>query len=671
MSRQVGRWAVAASVAFGVIAGAGAAGANPMVMYYRWHDDPTDVDGGHLRYCDWNLVSNTTPPSFDCVPNILINSDPGDGMDSPIYEIPDPFGGIGSTDLDGDGLSEFVALTRDNAFGAYVVGGKLVQYNQSFADYKLSVPFPVLDDFISPHLDAVGFGVGRMDTDPYLDMVVAHTTDGTDLRVSFFTPDNPNPVDERVLAMPAPFSIVDRESPLSDFLGFTVADEDGDHVDELAVLHSAAVPGANEVRISFFDKQGQFRRTLTLASDPLAAAIALSSQPVTLVSGFTRHSIQTCGNKEWLIGTFGHTPDNHSDGGPVLEVKLWRYDDSGAFIGMQPVSGSGVPVYKGAELIGMAGFTTVPPNQDDTCNHIDEDCDGTADENYVRKPEQPNDVDDDCDGVVDECDPATDWWCCAPGGSVTFRVNQLTDVADPDAAADSCLPASFNTTLSCSLRGVFRRAEQLRDNCAVVAELDPGTHALTKTLELEAGNLTVVGTGQSPSLTSIFAQRSPVNGSFGVIQVTSTDGAPCSSGVVGPSLEGGVFTTCLSLANVSVLNGSSGSSGGGIYANQALVHLDQVNLEGNQANQPGGGVAMYSGELQVQDSIVRHNALDNITFIGGQTSYGAGIYSDGSKTRITHSAIVGNAGAKGGGIAARRGGRVELVNNTISGNRCG
>src|SRR6476619_2313612 len=83
VSRQVGRWAVAASVVFGVIAGASAAGANPMVMYYRWYDDPTDVDGGHLRYCDWNLVSNTTPPSFDCVPNVLINPDPGDGQDSP------------------------------------------------------------------------------------------------------------------------------------------------------------------------------------------------------------------------------------------------------------------------------------------------------------------------------------------------------------------------------------------------------------------------------------------------------------------------------------------------------------------------------------------------------------------------------------------------------------
>ena len=127
---------------------------------------------------------------------------------------------------------------------------------------------------------------------------------------------------------------------------------------------------------------------------------------------------------------------------------------------------------------------------------VDNNCNSVVDEPY---PEVINGRDDNCNGQIDEglspltCAPGqTDWWCC-PSGEVHFAVDQVTPVDGPqidilseDDAAAACLPVGVGTGVGCNLRGVVRRAEQLRQidgvrpGCAVIAELAPGRHELAR-----------------------------------------------------------------------------------------------------------------------------------------------------------------------------------------------
>ena len=393
------RWALAAIGAASSIGLAPSeASAAPIVMYYRWYDDPSNLNGAQLRLCDFNLVSNTNPPTLDCQPNIRIlgteiPGDPLSGATIPSF-VEDPIGGIGAANIDADPAVEFVALTGRDAPILRAVAGELSPsvLGSNFADFFLNHPWPQANQGLADLL-AVGFGAFRTsaNTTQYM---VAHTTNGADLHVDTFQEGTTGAIDSKQLVVPD-MLVVDRESASSDFLGFTVSDDDGDGVAELIVLHTSATPGADEARISIFRaSDAALIRTITLALDPVAAASAVTVQPLTLVTGFARHALD--GASEWLVATFEHDPSNQTHGGAQLITTLWRYEDGGlsdgAFLGQ--LHASGVPGYRGAVMVGMAGLRAPCGNcLTSTCP---EDLDGDA----IKDVWEDVGIDVDCDGDV-------------------------------------------------------------------------------------------------------------------------------------------------------------------------------------------------------------------------------------------------------------------------------
>jgi len=129
--------------------------------------------------------------------------------------------------------------------------------------------------------------------------------------------------------------------------------------------------------------------------------------------------------------------------------------------------------------------------------------------------------------------------------------------------------------------------------------------------------------------------------------------------------------TTVTLNNLTLKNGNSSTSGGGIY-NEGLLTLDHVTLDTNTA--VSGGGALYStGPLSITNTTVQNNtagsngggvyvlsnnvALDVGTFVNNQSTSGLGgglyIGPSGStyySTIITNSTFSGNSARYGGGL---------------------
>jgi predicted outer membrane repeat protein len=273
------------------------------------------------------------------------------------------------------------------------------------------------------------------------------------------------------------------------------------------------------------------------------------------------------------------------------------------------------------------------------------------------------------------CAPGqTDWWCC-PQGSLHFSVNPDGDAQqDADTAASTCFPSGFGLSSTCTLRGVVARANQLRGvpgtrpQCAVVAELAPGTHVLAQSaVTFSAGELTLLGMGARQG--DVVVQGTPAQ-THGLLVEQPSAGS----------------TTALTVRNLLMKDGRSGSGGAIAVIGPAAVSADSpraaslviqdVTFENNQSNQPGGAVAVESATLEVHDSLFRNNVVDNFEADGGQTSRGGGLYVSNSEAIVDHSAFVGNAASKGGGVGAYstfpfNRGKIAITNSTLSRNFCG
>jgi hypothetical protein len=337
---------------------------------------------------------------------------------------------------------------------------------------------------------------------------------------------------------------------------------------------------------------------------------------------------------------------------------------------------------------------TPPPTEVDTCNGLDDDCDGRVDEDF---PEQTivcgppgacagrvttrcqggqivssscegvtgptaeilDGKDNDCDGRTDECDSGqTDFWCCPPEGRVyNLAVNITADEADPanvtPQEAALCQPGAQPAN-DCTLRGVFRRAEQLKSTtCEIAATLPSGVHSITQELRLEGGRLSLFGASSDARVTSI---ESPNRGSR-IILVLPAGPQPSN--------------TTLRLGDLTIANGRPVglTSGGGILALDAtILNLDNVIVRGNQSNQQGAGLALANARLTMTDSVVIDNQVDNFSIAGGLTSHGGGMFMSTGQAHIERSAFVNNRASKAAGISLGTG-RLELRNSTISGNQ--
>ena len=123
----------------------------------------------------------------------------------------------------------------------------------------------------------------------------------------------------------------------------------------------------------------------------------------------------------------------------------------------------------------------------------------------------------------------------------------------------------------------------------------------------------------------------------------------------------------VSLKYLTIQNGRSATSGGGIYIDSAAtVNIDHCKIIGNIGSSTGvgGGIGCQWGNLLITNSTIRDNT-------GKSLCYGGGIGIQNGNLSIINSTISNNVSSSGGGIAviAFMGNTIfNMTNSTVSNN---
>jgi len=330
---------------------------------------------------------------------------------------------------------------------------------------------------------------------------------------------------------------------------------------------------------------------------------------------------------------------------------------------------------------------------DVTCDGIDGDCDGSVDEDYVvddtcgvgacktnntpsscvsgvetacqagtAAPVDPicngNGIDDDCDGSVDE-DP------------LLLTPTTTIDAADAAPGDGLCDDGAGNCTL--------RAAIQEANNC-------PGPDTIN--LLAKTYTLTITGTGEDAAVT----------GDLDITDDLTITGAGAATTII----DGGGIDRVFHVVNavpvtfdkVTIQNGFPGAtSGGGVLAKGDLTITNSTidNNSGSSCCSGGGGGLYVSGALTITNSTISNNfgyygggvyvfgplTITN-SIISGNTSqeHGGGVYAQGKPNTITGSTFRGNTiteyGGHGGGLFLYvHDGTTTITNSTFSNNQAG
>lgn len=174
-----------------------------------------------------------------------------------------------------------------------------------------------------------------------------------------------------------------------------------------------------------------------------------------------------------------------------------------------------------------------------------------------------------------------------------------------------------------------------------------------------AGSLTVRGGGEGSDFTILKVKQGAI---ARIADLTLADGNTPRSG-------GGIFNVGrLTLAGVGFTGNSARENGGAIF-NAGPLTISRSTFDDNTARHAGGGIYTL-GPATIADSTFTSNSAG---FAGG------GIETTYSTVKVTGTTLDGNsAGVTGGGISVDAdrllhdiGGKLTLVNSTLSGNSAG
>jgi hypothetical protein len=124
---------------------------------------------------------------------------------------------------------------------------------------------------------------------------------------------------------------------------------------------------------------------------------------------------------------------------------------------------------------------------------------------------------------------------------------------------------------------------------------------------------------------------------------------------------GGVFngaSATTELTDASFSGNSANERGGGLYNYGGDVELYQVTFSGNGASADGGALANWGGSV----------SLNHGTISGNWSGYGGGVYNLEGSTNLSNVSLKGNSAARGGGLYNEEG-TVTLGNVTVRGNQ--
>ncbi len=221
-----------------------------------------------------------------------------------------------------------------------------------------------------------------------------------------------------------------------------------------------------------------------------------------------------------------------------------------------------------------------------------------------------------------------------------FTVSSTADGIDMFPGDGNCHSPGFPIPGPCTLRAAIMEANALDGDDTIT--LPPGTYFLTNAGTGEnaggTGDLDIADFGNKLTITGAGAATTIINGG-GIDRVIQVLGL-----------------TTLELSSVTITNGDTTSSGGGIF-NRGTLTLTNSTVSGNTADGAGGGITNFD-----MGTATLTNVTVSVNTTGGSAG---GIFNSGTLT-LTNSTISGNTAAQGGGIENR--GTLTLTNSTVTGN---
>ncbi len=272
---------------------------------------------------------------------------------------------------------------------------------------------------------------------------------------------------------------------------------------------------------------------------------------------------------------------------------------------------------------------------------------------------------------------------CA-GGQFVFAPNNPNDLTSVNSAETSAnIPSPLTVTKTadtndgvcdadCSLREAIAAANGTSANDQIIFAIsptDPNCPNGVCTITLGSGQLTINSAATAGTLwifnaTGAANLRVSGNNQSRVFDVASganltLNGLTVTGGRRSNAGGGGIFNAGILNVVNSAVSGNSvndGSSGGGIFSSGSLT-LTNSTVSGNSASF-GGGI-WISGTATVTNSTISGNSAT-----GGE---GGGILSYGTTT-VTNSTVSGNSASFGGGVNSHISGSVNLLNTIVAGN---
>jgi len=224
------------------------------------------------------------------------------------------------------------------------------------------------------------------------------------------------------------------------------------------------------------------------------------------------------------------------------------------------------------------------------------------------------------------------------GGTVDMGAYELQDMPDivVDRTDDLNIGLCTTSANDCTLRGAINLANSLGGTHTVTFDssvFNPGTIALGSTLPNITGTIIINGLGESQVI---------VDGNHTNRVLYVNTGAD------------------LTLANLTIANGSVSGAGGSVYVTGAALTATNVTFSGNTSSSNGGAIFVTGADSTA--------TLTNSTLSGNTAGgNGGGLFAAiNTTTVITGSTLSGNEAVVGGGIYNQ--GTLTVTGSTLSGN---